>query len=97
VLLPDTSPDAALIALDAGRRAALAAIGEGGWPASLSVGAVTFLGGEADLEHLMRRADTLMYEVKSAGKDGVRSAVLGDAADAPARAQGSETGRIAHA
>jgi diguanylate cyclase (GGDEF)-like protein len=97
VLLPDTSPDAALIALDAGRGAALAAIGEGGWPASLSVGAVTFLGGEADLDGLMRHADTLMYEVKSAGKDGVRSAVLGDATDAPARARGSEEGRIAHA
>jgi diguanylate cyclase (GGDEF)-like protein len=78
VLLPDTSAEAALVALNKGRGAALVAIGEGGWPASLSIGAVTLVGGETDIEALLRQADTLMYEVKDAGKDGVRTAVLGD-------------------
>jgi len=50
ILLPDTSAEAALVALKKGREAALVAIGEGGWPASLSIGAVTFLGGDAEVE-----------------------------------------------
>jgi len=94
VLLPDTSSDAALVALMKGRGAALAAIGEGGWPASLSIGVVTYLGGEADVEGLLRHADALMYEVKSAGKDGVRTAVLGNGAGAPVRPSASRASRI---
>jgi diguanylate cyclase (GGDEF)-like protein len=94
VLLPDTSSDAALVALMKGRGAALIAIGEGGWPASLSMGAVTYVGGEADLEGLLRHADALMYEVKSDGKDGVRTAVLGDDVATPIRASASPAGRI---
>jgi len=94
VLLPDTSAEAALVALQKGRGAALVAIGEGGWPASLSIGAVTLAGGEADIEGLLRHADTLMYEVKSAGKDGVRTAVLGGADAAPIRPSGSRPDRI---
>lgn len=94
VLLPDTSAEAALVALKRGRGAALLAIGEGGWPASLSIGAVTCVGGEADVEGLLRHADALMYEVKSAGKDGVRTALLGDRAAAPVGPSGSPTSRI---
>jgi diguanylate cyclase (GGDEF)-like protein len=94
VLLPDTSVDAALVALMKGRGAALVAIGESSWPASLSIGAVTYLGGEADVEGLLRHADALMYEVKSAGKDGVRTAVLGDGTDAPVRSSASRASRI---
>jgi diguanylate cyclase (GGDEF)-like protein len=97
VLLPDTSSEAAVVALMKGRGAALVAIGEGGWPASLSIGAVTYLGGEADLEGLLRHADALMYEVKSAGKDGVRTAVLGDGVAEPVRASTSPAGRIVSA
>jgi diguanylate cyclase (GGDEF)-like protein len=94
VLMPDTSAEAALVALNKGRGAALVAIAEGGWPASLSIGAVTFVGGEVDVEGLLRHADTLMYAVKNAGKDGVRTAVLGDG-DAPSiRPSGSRAGRI---
>jgi diguanylate cyclase (GGDEF)-like protein len=94
VLLPDTSAEAALVALQKGRGAALVAIGEGGWPASLSIGAVTLAGGEADVEGLLRHADTLMYEVKKAGKDGVRTAVLGTGDAAPIRPSGSRPDRI---
>jgi diguanylate cyclase (GGDEF)-like protein len=96
VLLPDTPADGLHVALNKGRGAALIAIGKGGWPASLSIGAVTLLGGETDAEDLVRRADALMYEVKAAGKDGVRCAVLGHTV-AVARPEGSQTGRIASA
>jgi diguanylate cyclase (GGDEF)-like protein len=97
VLMPDTSSDAAHVALTKGRGAALVAIGEGGWPASLSIGAVTYLGGEADVEGLLRHADALVYDVKNAGKDGVRTAVLGDGAAEPVRREGSPAGRIVSA
>lgn len=95
VLLPDTSAAAALVVLQKGRGAALVAISEGGWPASLSIGAVTLVGGEADVEDLLRQADTLMYAVKNAGKDGVRTAVLGDGDATPIRSSASRAGRIA--
>jgi len=94
VLLPDTSAKAALVALQEGRGGTLLAFRDRGWPASLSIGAVTYLGGEADVEGLLRHADALMYEVKSNGKDGVRTAVLGGGDEAPVRSQGSRTGRI---
>lgn len=94
VLLPDTSSEAALVALMKGRGAALMAISEGGWPASLSIGAVTCFGGEADVEGLLRQADALMYEVKSAGKDGLRAAVMGDSGATPVRSAGARADRI---
>ena len=94
VLLPDTSAEAALVALRKGRGAALLAIGEGGWPASLSIGAVTCVAGEAEVESLLRQADRLMYDVKSAGKDGVRTAVFSDDAAGPIRSSASQAGRI---
>jgi diguanylate cyclase (GGDEF)-like protein len=94
VLLPDTSAEALQVALMKGRGAALVAIAEGGWPASLSIGAITLAGGaDADVESLLRHADALMYEVKSAGKDGVRTSVL-DERGAPVRAAAAPTGRM---
>jgi diguanylate cyclase (GGDEF)-like protein len=94
VLLPDTSAEAVLVALKKGREAALAAIGEGGWPASLSIGAVTCAGGDGDVESLLRQADKLMYDVKTAGKDGVRTAVFSDVEVGPIRASAPRAGRI---
>jgi diguanylate cyclase (GGDEF)-like protein len=94
VLLPDTSTEAVLVALQKGREAALAAIGEGGWPASLSIGAVTCVGGVGDVESLLRQADKLMYDVKTAGKDGVLTAVFSDAEAGPIRSSALRAGRI---
>jgi diguanylate cyclase (GGDEF)-like protein len=94
VLLPDTSAEAVLVALKKGRGAALVAIGEGGWPASLSIGAVTCVAGEAEVETLLRHADRLMYDVKSAGKDGVRTAVFSDDTAGPIRSSAPQAGRI---
>jgi diguanylate cyclase (GGDEF)-like protein len=94
VLLPDTSVEAARVALQKGRGAAMVAISEGGWSATLSIGAVTCVGGGPDIGGLLRHADKLMYEVKSAGKDGVRTAVLSDDVVGPIRASASREGRI---
>jgi len=77
VLLPDTGGEAADLALEKGRQEALAGVREGGWAASLSMGAVSWSGGEVDIEELLRQADVLMYEMKEAGKDGVRRRTIG--------------------
>jgi len=73
VLMPDTDSAAARIALEKGRQAAFTAMAGGGWPSSLSIGVVTCIGGDAEVDDLLRGADRLMYEVKSAGKDGLRA------------------------
>ena len=77
VLLPDTAGEAADHALQKGRQEALAGIKEGGWPASLSIGAVSCFGDHVDVDNLLRQADALMYEVKAAGKNGVSRVTVG--------------------
>jgi diguanylate cyclase (GGDEF)-like protein len=72
VLLPDTGGEAADLALEKGRQEALAGIREGGWPASLSIGAVSWSGEHIEVDELLRQADALLYEVKAGGKDGIR-------------------------
>jgi diguanylate cyclase (GGDEF)-like protein len=72
VLLPDTGGGAADLALEKGRQEALADIREGGWSASLSIGAVSWSGEHVEVDELLHQADALMYEVKASGKDGIR-------------------------
>lgn len=72
VLLPDTGGEAADLALEKGRQEALVGIREGGWPASLSIGAVSWSGEHIEVDELLRQADALVYEVKAGGKDGIR-------------------------
>jgi len=78
VILPDTGVEAT-VAVENCRRACRAALAARGWTASVSVGVVTWLGGETGGEGLVRRADELMYEAKASGKDAVRDAVAGAA------------------
>lgn len=42
------------------------------WPTTFSVGVTTCQGGDHDLNQLIALADTLMYEVKHAGKNNIR-------------------------
>jgi diguanylate cyclase (GGDEF)-like protein len=49
----------------------LAAMGERGWPVTFSIGAVTFKPAEVSLERMIQRADELMYQAKSAGKNRI--------------------------
>lgn len=76
VLLPEIDGPGA-IALTARLRArlreALAARGQG---VTFSMGVVTFLAPPATVDDLIARADELMYQVKRAGKDGWRAAVV---------------------
>jgi len=46
------------------------------WPVTFSIGAVTFATPPDDLDTLVSKADSLMYEVKREGKDKARHEVL---------------------
>jgi diguanylate cyclase (GGDEF)-like protein len=76
LLLPETDGPTAE-SLVARLRAALhQALHEGGWPATFSMGVVTFLSPPGSVDEMIGIADQLMYEAKRAGKDQVRFAVV---------------------
>lgn len=71
VLLPETSEEAARLALDKLLLALRKAM-RGRWPATISIGAVTIDGPRTTLDRLLQQADKLVYAAKQAGKDCVR-------------------------
>ncbi len=76
VLLPETQLEAAeSVARKLGSTIRTTMSGRG-WPVTCSIGVASAGAAEADLDALLLRADELMYEVKRAGKDGVRGAVI---------------------
>jgi diguanylate cyclase (GGDEF)-like protein len=95
VLMPHTDEEAARVALEVGRSECLAAIAAGAWPALVSSGAVTCGRGVVDVETLLRHADSMMYEAKAAGKDGIRTGSLGSTPRQPVRSPGPGPGRMA--
>jgi diguanylate cyclase (GGDEF)-like protein len=71
VLLPETGPEAARLAftkLTASMDGAMRAMA---WPVTLSAGVVSYRVPPSSPDELLRRADRLMYQVKSAGKNGI--------------------------
>ena len=48
-----------------------------GWPVSVSIGAVTFVSPPESLEEMLRKADSLMYEVKIVGRSEIKQEVVG--------------------
>ena len=78
VLFPETDRDAAEAALvKLGSR--VQEIGsQGGLPVTASIGAVSFAKAPADVEALVREADTTMYAAKASGKGAVRCVAYGE-------------------
>ena len=72
LLLPETDPAQAQVALGrAHRRLAEAAITHG-WEVGYSVGAVTFTSPPGSIEAMVAQADRIMYKVKQSEKDTIR-------------------------
>lgn len=71
MLLPATASEEARVVLHTVLGELRERIRRGGWPISLSVGALTFTRSSLGVDELMRRADALMYGVKAGGKNGV--------------------------
>ena len=79
ILMPETDALAALPLAERLRAACSRAVGPSEAPITCSVGLVTFARAPDDTEELLTSADTLMYEAKAAGGDGVRHALVGTA------------------
>jgi diguanylate cyclase (GGDEF)-like protein len=69
ILLPETPSDAALPSLGKIRDLLKQAMQSNRWDVTFSIGAVTYLKPPATAEEIVKRADTLMYDVKRSGKD----------------------------
>jgi len=76
IMMPETAPEQGVMVAGKVRDAFLQAMESDGWPVSMSVGLVTFLTPPAKVEDMLKEADTLMYSVKSSGKNDIRQAVL---------------------
>jgi len=75
LLLPETGREVAP-AVAAKVRGRLRDEVERRWPVTFSIGMVTYLAAPASVDEMIRRADLLMYAVKSAGKDEMRHEVV---------------------
>lgn len=73
LLLPETDQPGARTVLDGAGKRLEEQMRRGGWPVTASIGAVT-TDDPRDAEALLREADSLMYEVKKAGKASLRLA-----------------------
>lgn len=85
VLLPETTAEAARIALARLGRNLATAMEQHSWPITASIGAAAFAHAPDSLETAIHRADQVMYRVKSAGKNRVQV----DAVDAEDGTTGS--------
>jgi diguanylate cyclase (GGDEF)-like protein len=84
ILLPETGPDAALAVLRKLHPALNESMVREGVSVTFCIGAVTSMRPPKSVDELLQRADALMYEVKRAGKNDVRTEVLDqDAAAGP--------------
>ena len=76
VLMPDTELEGGRAVVERIRRLVEGALREGRWPATLSVGLVTFLRVPASIDEIIKTADDLMYRAKKSGKASVAELVV---------------------
>jgi hypothetical protein len=78
LLLPDTGTDGAVGLLARLQGLVARAMADRGWPVTVSIGAVTFLCPEWDVDLMIRRVDNLLYQAKSKGKSRLEHAVIAE-------------------
>lgn len=69
ILLPETPADAAATFLGKIQHQLNQAMSARNWPVSFSIGAITYPRSPPGVEEVIKKADTLMYEVKRSGKN----------------------------
>jgi len=87
IAMPEVQPAEARIIVDRLRESFMARPEVAGTPVSMTIGAVVDPRAASAIEHLLARADALMYEAKRAGKDRVVVRALGETP--PAAASGA--------
>jgi diguanylate cyclase (GGDEF)-like protein len=80
VLLPETDPVGAQVAVARLQEQLSREMARRGRPVTFSIGAATFSAGLSSLEEALREADRLMYSAKTCGKNAARFKVFGAAA-----------------
>ena len=78
LLLPETGTGAAEVAIRKIQSRLNEAVSEAKLDLSFSIGAVVCVGPPGSVDHLIRRADALMYQVKTGGGNGLKAEVLDD-------------------
>ena len=78
LLLPDQDPEKIVTLLRHLQQLLSHEMARGGWPVTMSVGAITFLRPAWDVDLMIRQVDTLMYGAKKKGKSRVEHAVAHD-------------------
>jgi diguanylate cyclase (GGDEF)-like protein len=76
ILLPETGPGAAEVALRKVQLRLADAVADHAPGLTVSVGAVICVGAPESVDDLIRRADEIMYQVKNAGRNDLRCVVL---------------------
>lgn len=71
LLLPEIGQDAAQMTVPRIQSALLDEMRRHHWPATFSIGALTYRDGPTTTDELIRRADDLMYSVKKNGKNAI--------------------------
>jgi diguanylate cyclase (GGDEF)-like protein len=84
VLLPETAPESAMVAMKKARKRLLVAVEEKGWPVTFSIGIASYEIPPITVDELVHAADKVMYSVKAGSKNAVAQEVF--VAPAPASA-----------
>jgi diguanylate cyclase (GGDEF)-like protein len=74
LLLPETNPESARVALSKIQSGCLEEMRQNNWPVTFSMGALTCLAAPLKTNELLRMTDELMYSVKRNGKNAIQYA-----------------------
>jgi diguanylate cyclase (GGDEF)-like protein len=76
LVLPEAGQDEAQVTVPKLQTALLDEMRRNHWPITFSIGAVTYMGGPITADQLIGQADSLMYQVKTRGKNAIAYAVF---------------------
>lgn len=75
LLLPETDDEAARFIIRGIQSAIRGEMRQHNWSVGFSIGVVTYVGGPADVDDLLKRADELMYSAKRSGTNSIEHGV----------------------
>jgi diguanylate cyclase (GGDEF)-like protein len=82
ILMPETGSEAARAVVNRIQQSLLKIVRQNNWPVTFSIGVATWTTPPRTVDEMVKRADTLMYEVKSSGKNRIGHGVFGEQATA---------------
>ncbi len=82
ILMPETASESARVVVDRIQASLLSIVRQNNWPVTFSIGVATWTTPPRTVDEMVKRADTLMYEVKSSGKNHIGHEVFSERATA---------------